>query len=60
MLFEKFLHGTVKVITVLLIVKAVALIILYHVFNFHPTLPQRLYHLVAFSLVHARVVRSLG
>ena len=59
MLSEKCFKLTVKIKPVLLIVKTVPLVILYHVRNIMASLPHCLYYLIRLRLLHARVIRSL-
>src|SRR5690606_17754160 len=54
------LHGRVELELVFVIVKAVAFVVLDQVFDLDAALAQRLYHLVAFGLVDARILRPLG
>src|SRR2546427_128141 len=53
---QELLHGLVELELVLVVVKAVALVVLDHVLHLDAALAQRLHHLVALVLVHARKI----
>ena len=60
MLREEFFHRGIELKLVLVVVKSMALVVLDHVFHFDAARLQRLDHLIAFGLVHARILRALS